>query len=363
MDRLIAREGPPQQESVSGIDRKLAILLHEAQERVEHLRQLEAQAQQLVEALQARAAPLPGESAGGRWLAWARNLLGVQLGVLWQHYPRPLRLPAHYNRTQPPNPAPLLALVTPSLNQGKFLEATLRSVHDQEYPRLEHVVQDGGSTDGTCSLLERYREKLHFWESVPDHGQAQAINRGFRHATGEIMAWLNADDLLLPGSLAYVARYFQEHPQVDVVFGHRILIDEQGQEVGRWVLPPGADRLLPWTDYIPQETLFWRRRIWEKVGGALNETYHFALDWELLLRFHQAGARFARLPRFLGAFRIHDAQKTQREHQQGMIEKDRLYRVYHGRPVNRFEIRQRVAGFLFRHLIHRWLYEGGLVRY
>src|SRR5262249_1995819 len=179
----------------------------------------------------------------------------------------------------------LIAIVTPSFNQGAFLERTLASVLGQQYPRLEYVVQDGGSTDGTLAVLQRYRDQLTHWESVRDRGQAHAINLGFRRTTGDIMAYLNSDDLLFPGALAFVARYFAAHPQVDVVYGHRVIIDEQDQEVGRWVLPPHEDEVLSWTDPVPQETVFWRRRVWERVGGAMDESFQFALDWDLLLRF------------------------------------------------------------------------------
>src|SRR5439155_11875113 len=121
-----------------------------------------------------------------------------------------------------------------------------------------------------------------------NRGQAHAINLGFRHATGEILAYLNSDDLLLPGALAYVANHVVRHPEVGVVYGHRVVIDADGREVGRWVLPPQDDASLVWDDYVPQETMFWRRRAWERVGARLDETFHFALDWDLILRFRQA---------------------------------------------------------------------------
>src|SRR5262249_46236581 len=160
------------------------------------------------------------------------------------------------------------------------------------YPRLEYLIQDGGSTDATLAILDRYRDALHCCESASDRGQADALNRGFRRAGGEILAYLNADDLLLPGALAAVARYFRPAPEVDVIYGHRILIDQEGRDIGRWVLPPHEDGALVWLDFIPQETLFWRRRIWERAGASFDEQLHFALDWALLLRFRQIGARF-----------------------------------------------------------------------
>jgi len=262
--------------------------------------------------------------------------------------------------------APALSIVTPSYNQGMFLERTMRSVLDQEYPRLEYIVQDGGSNDGTKELLRSYGDKLHHWESHADSGQAQAINFGFRHATGDILAYLNSDDLLLPGSLAYVARYFNAHPDVDVLYGHRIIIDVNDQEVGRWILPPHEDDLLSWADFVPQETLFWRRRIWERVGGRLDTSFQFALDWDLLIRFRDAGARFTRVPRFLGAFRVHPQQKTSaRIADLGYAEMLRLRQRCLGRPVSDAEIRARVNWFVAKHIIYHQLHRlglGGLVR-
>ena len=287
------------------------------------------------------------------------SALQPRLGLLHMYPPRPLALPSHYTAVRPPQPAPTMAIVTPSFNQAGFLERTIRSVLDQEYPRLEYVVQDGGSWDQTSGVLDRYRDRLTHVESCKDRGQAHAINLGFRRTTGEIMAYLNSDDVLLPGTLAYVARYFACHPKVDVVYGHRIIIDEHDQEVGRWLLPPHEDRAILWVDYVPQETLFWRRRIWDKAGGAMDESFQFALDWDLLLRFRAAGARFKRLPRFLGAFRVHHQQKTSVSLASvGVRETDRLVLKVHGRIISDEERTRRSRSFLHKHVVldrlHRW---------
>src|SRR5262249_31682147 len=150
---------------------------------------------------------------------------------------------------------------------------TLLSVASQAYPALEYVIQDAGSTDGTLEILRRHSGVVTHWESTPDAGQAAALNRAFARTTGEIMGYLNADDILLPGALHYVARAFADRPDVEVVYGHRILIDEDDREIGRWVLPPHDDGALAWADYVPQETLFWRRGLWERVGGSFDERY------------------------------------------------------------------------------------------
>jgi glycosyltransferase involved in cell wall biosynthesis len=238
------------------------------------------------------------------------------------------------------------------------------SVLEQHYPELEYIVQDGGSSDGTASILQRYGTRLSHCECRSDAGQADGINRGFLHATGEIMAYLNADDLLLPGALRYVAAFFAGRPEVDVVYSHRVLIDEIEQEVGRWVLPPHDDEILSWSDYVPQETVFWRRRIWERVGGSMDESFRFALDWDLLLRFRAAGATFVRLPRFLAAFRVHPQQKTSAQMAEvGAREMDRLRERCHGRPVSPAEVALRTRRYLRRHLLCDLLYRLGVLRY
>lgn len=300
-------------------------------------------------------------------LYWARRLwlhTVLRNKTLVQYAPRPLRLPAHYAHTplRTPKP-PTIAIVTPSYQQGAYLARTIDSVLAQGYPTLEYVIQDGGSTDATTAILDQYRARLTHVTSQRDAGQADAINQGFRQTTGEIMAWLNSDDCLLPGALATVGDFFAAHPEVDVVYGHRIQINQADQEVGRWVLPPHDSQVLTWADYIPQETLFWRRRLWEKVGGAVDTSYHFALDWELLLRFRQAGANFVRLPRFLAAFRIHDEQKTSNQLRlTGYHEMQRLRTQVHGRCVSQLEIHAHITGYLLRAAVLDRLMAWGVVR-
>src|SRR5262249_33597391 len=149
-------------------------------------------------------------------------------------------------------------------NQGAFLKATVESVLGQGYPRLSYLVRDGRSTDSTLAVLAN-REGLA-WISESDRGQADAVNKGFAQIDGDIMGWVNSDDLLLPGALAHVARVFVGNPEVDIVYGNRIVIDEEGREIGRWVLPAHDPHALQFTDYIPQESMFWRSAVWRAVG-------------------------------------------------------------------------------------------------
>lgn len=293
-----------------------------------------------------------------------KRLIGMNLTTRPQYRARPVRLPRDYDRPPVLDALPRISIVTPSYNQAEFLERTIRSVLDQGYANLEYIVQDGASTDETPQVLARHAHELKHWESVPDRGQAHAINQGFRHASGDILAYLNSDDVLLPGALHYVAAYFASHPEVDVVYGHRVVIDEVDREIGRWVLPRHKDGVLSWADYVPQETLFWRRTIWDKVGAAMDESFQFALDWDLLLRFRDAGANMVRLPRFLGAFRVHPAQKTVSEMAtHGAQEMHRLRQRCHGRKVSYPEIARNLAGFIGRHMVCHFLYKCRLLRY
>jgi glycosyltransferase involved in cell wall biosynthesis len=287
------------------------------------------------------------------------RLLGERrVGALFQYPPRPFA-PSYREDPDLPASAPRISLVMPTKNQAAFIEQSLESIAAQAYPGVEVIVRDGGSSDGTVAILQRWSDRVHEWHSAPDGGQASALNDGFARCTGEIMGYLNSDDLLLPGALAAVARYFVLHPECDVVYGHRVIIDDAGREVGRWILPPHDDEALGWADYVPQETLFWRRRIWEKAGARIADL-HFAMDWELLLRFREAGARMVRLPRFLGAFRVHHAQKTIAAQALGLSEIERL-RAQQGRRLGHARKRAQV------HVLKSWawhrLYQWKLLRY
>jgi carbamoyltransferase len=291
-------------------------------------------------------------------------VLGARLHELAHYRPRPLHIPERYHTPLPLDNPPTISICTPSFNQGRFLERTICSVLDQNYPALEYAVQDGGSKDESVTIMEKYRNRLVHIESRKDNGQGHAINLGFAHATrGEIMAYLNSDDLLLPGSLNYVAAFFRSNPDVDVVYGHRVVIDPEGKEVGRWILPAHSDQMLIWADYVPQETMFWRRRIWDRAGGRIDDAFQFALDWDLLLRFREAGAKFVRLPRFLGAFRVHSSQKTSADiADTGTPEMNRLRTRIHGGPTNLRDVRKHMSGYMLRHAGLNWLYKLGLYR-
>lgn len=205
-----------------------------------------------------------------------------------------------------------ISIVTPSYNQGNFLEKTIQSVLHQNYPNLEYVVIDGGSKDNSPQIIKKYQSVLSYCISEPDQGQSHAIQKGFQQCSrkaDDIMAYLNSDDLLLPGSLNFVAAYFKKNPHVDMIYGHRILINHSGEEIGRWFTPRHNNYNLSVLDYVPQETMFWRRRLYHKIGG-IDPSLHFAMDWDFLLRAQESGAVIKRVPYFLGCFRVHEEQKT-----------------------------------------------------
>jgi len=294
------------------------------------------------------------------WLPAGRpaDLVAFQLGLGPAHAPRPVtpeRFPA---LRQPAGARPRLAIVTPSLNHAAFLAETVASVAAAGDVAVSHVVQDGGSTDGSVELLRQCaaaagRSPPLVWASATDRGQADAIAKGFAQtagAAGDLMAWINSDDYYLPGALAYVTDYFARHPGVDVLYGNRVVVDERSQEIARWFLPAHDDAVLRLNDFVPQETLFWRRRVWDRVGGV-DPTLNFAVDWDLLLRFQAAGARIVHVPYFLACFRVHAAQKTSAQLKGiGQEEIDRLRARTFGRrlPFAEIETHPRLLAYLRR---------------
>lgn len=299
------------------------------------------------------------------WLGKGTRFLQPSFVVYGGQYsPRPLQFETVDAAGPLPPNAPVISIVVPSYNQAAFLERTIRCLLEQNYPRLELTVVDGGSSDGSQEILKRYADRLAWWCSEPDNDQAEAINKGFRQGTGELMAWVNSDDMLAPGALARVADFMMQHPEVDLVYGHRILIDELDRDIGRWILPPHDDRVLTWADFIPQETMFWRRPLWDRTGGYLDESKHFAMDWELLLRFKSAGATLYSLPCFLGMFRLHESQKIfSRIEEVGFQEMQQL----RARHLDSAPSQTRFAGGVFWSLLKaRFLepcWKAGLVRY
>ena len=294
-----------------------------------------------------------------------KGVLKPETLLLQQYEPKPLVPPKENAKVLNRGPKPLVSIVTPSYNQGRFIGKTIDSVLSQNYKPIQYIVQDGASTDETTAIVKRKRRHANFdYESKRDKGQANAINFGFQKTHGEIMAWLNSDDLFLPGTVSYVINYFNENPAVDAIYGHRILINEKDQEIGRWVLPPHFDYILNWSDFVPQETLFWRRSLWDKAGGFIDENYAFAMDWELLTRFIACGAKIVRVPRFLGAFRVHPQQKSTKDADiLGLHEMDRIRKKIHKREITEKELFQNTAAYIILSHLFNCGYRMRLLRY
>ncbi|MCX6071837.1 MAG: glycosyltransferase family 2 protein [Chloroflexi bacterium] len=204
---------------------------------------------------------------------------------------------------------PLVTIVTPSFNQAQFLGETIESVLSQDYPRIEYIILDGGSTDGSVDIIRRYEDRLAAWVSEPDKGQTEAINRGFGMAHGEILAWLNSDDVYRAGAVKEAVAHLQAHPEVGMVHGGGYYIDEAGAAVARF---PSADtnhrELRRGAPHIAQQSAFFRSAVWRMVG-PLDPTFYYAMDYDLWIRI-SAMTPLAYVPRMWSGFRLHGESKS-----------------------------------------------------
>jgi glycosyltransferase involved in cell wall biosynthesis len=222
------------------------------------------------------------------------------LGTKW---PWTTGLPRWPARMSNGKPWPRLTVITPSYNQGKFIEETILSVLRQGYPNLEYIIIDGGSTDNTVEILRKHEHALAYWVSERDQGQSSALNKGLRRATGEIIGWLNSDDMYTEGCFRHVVDAFAASPDAVLVHGNRILLDADSHVSG-WATLPSFD---PQTTgfIVCSETAFWRR----SVGALFSAELRFAMDLEFFSRLYQTG-RFVKLDAFLGYFRCYRGNKS-----------------------------------------------------
>ncbi len=223
------------------------------------------------------------------------------------------------------NLPPLISIVTPSYNQAKYIEQTLRSVLEQDYARIEYLVVDGASTDGSVEIIKKYVlesgsllpksqkqasgfHKINWWVSEKDSGQGEAINKGLARAKGEIIAWLNSDDYYVPGTIAAVVKVFEENPDVIMVYGDMLAVDERGRTINTLKYKQLSLQDLLCFQIIGQPSVFFRREALEQTGG-LDTTFHFLLDHHLWIRMAQSG-RILYVPQIWSAARYHAEAKN-----------------------------------------------------
>ncbi|HBP51349.1 MAG: Glycosyl transferase, family 2 [Candidatus Shapirobacteria bacterium GW2011_GWE1_38_10] len=267
---------------------------------------------------------------------------------------------------------PKISIVTPSYNQGQFLEKTILSVLQQKYPNLEYIIIDGKSTDSSLQIIKKYQKHLTFWQSKKDSGQANALNIGFKHATGDILCWLNSDDILLPHSLALVSKLFSQYPHLDWLTSQSTIINKD-DEIIQSGLHFGKVPLFlrlglyhgKCLGFIPQEGTFWRQSLWKKSEAKIPNR-HYCLDFELWRRFAKYSP-LVTLEAPLASFRHHSQQKTSAM--------KKYYQEIHpllpyiprfvgiiGRIINPF-LRRLCPRIYFNKLNYQWTYHPGISTY
>ena len=263
--------------------------------------------------------------------------------------------------------APLVSIVTPSFNQSEFLEATIQSVLEQDYSRIEYILMDGGSTDGSLDIIQRYADRLAFWLSEPDLGQTDAINKGFARSEGDILAWLNSDDLYDPWAVSEAVEFLSRNPEVGMVYGAAYYIDELGNVIARYpARQTDYKRLRRGVATIPQQASFFRSKLWDQVG-PLDPSFYYAMDYDLWVRI-SARAPIAFVDTPWAKFRLHGESKSLREAYRCWPE---MVRVHFRNGGSRFSVLY--GKYLLRRLVEPlmpwrmkariWRYKmGGLLR-
>ena len=246
-----------------------------------------------------------------------------------------------------------ISIVTPSYNQAKYLEDALLSVKEQGYPALEHIVMDGGSTDGSVDILRSYSSRPGWnhlrWKSEPDKGQSDALNKGFRLATGDVVGWLNSDDRYRPDCFRAIASAFGQYADADVLYGDYTYIDENGRvwrirreiEFNRFIL------LYLHMLYVPTPSSFFRRRIFDE-GNWINTKFHYAMDYEFILRLARHGYVFRHISALVADFRLHPESKTGAHADRQRAEHDAIGVTYSDllRGISNPSLRRAVRGAL-----------------
>ena len=251
---------------------------------------------------------------------------------------------------------PKISIVTPSYNQGEYLERTISSVLEQDYPNIEYIIIDGGSTDNSVEIIKKYEKYISFWTSEPDKGQADAINKGFSKASGDIIAWINSDDMYLPGAFNIAAEAFMKNPDASIIYGDYIKVDSSDKCI--------ALRRQPSFDFrtclfgyltVMQPASFFNRKAYLNTGG-IDITFNYAMDYDIIVNLAQQG-QVVHLKEYLAAFRLHTTSKSVAEKSKFFAEDLRVRYKYQKRRHTKLEL-----AILFRfyqgRAILKMLFEG-----
>ena len=243
---------------------------------------------------------------------------------------------------------PKISIVTPSYNQGQYLEETIRSVLDQNYPDLEYIIMDGGSTDDSVEIIKKYESRLAHWESKPDGGQADAINKGFNMATGDILGWLNSDDYYTSDTLQQVSELLAPD-DLKIVFGECDLFHEKSGKVKvSTVYEYAQSHKIEYSDYIIQPSSFWTKKTWDLVGN-LNEKLTYTFDWEWFIRASRAGVFLQPDNRTWSVYRYHEQHKTGTGGNKRELELASIYKQYHSDLLSeKYLLRRTMQGKILR---------------
>lgn len=255
---------------------------------------------------------------------------------------------------------PKISIITPSYNQGQFIEETILSVLNQAYPNLEYIIMDGGSSDNSVNIIRKYEDRLAYWVSEPDKGQSDAINKGFRMATGDILAWINSDDCYAPNAFEIIVDFFEKHKGIGCVYGDIIDIDPNGKILNKKKsICYDYKMLLYSARSIPQPTSFFRKKVIENIG-YLDTTLHYQMDFEFFIRMGNCGIKFDNIPKVLALFRLHPDAKNVSQYKQQVIPANKIIKNRYRKKLfpnheklddqwlNLLQLIYRIKGFLIR---------------
>ncbi len=229
---------------------------------------------------------------------------------------------------------PKVTIITPSFNQGQYIEETIRSVLAQNYPNLEYFIFDGGSTDNTVDIIKKYDQYITYWETKPDNGQSHAINKGFGMATGDIIGWLNSDDLFHPETLQSVADHFKDKNYRKILYGEgTYLFDKYQISIKNTTARLSANHAISLCSFIIQPSSFWGKTVVDEIGG-LDENLHYGFDWDWFIKASNKNIPFQKVIEDFSIYRIHEQHKSSTAGYKRIKEIANIYETYHGPTVS-----------------------------